>query len=68
MLKLFADSAPFKLNFKNTKHFYIGKKRTFTPVFEPLIQIVQRIYRWINNENAQLFHVLRSFKFHTVFE
>jgi hypothetical protein len=36
-------------------------KRTFTQFFEPLIQIVQMIFRWIDIEISQLFHVLSFF-------
>ncbi len=68
MFTLFADSSRFKFNFENTKHFYVATKRTFSPIFEPLIQMVQMIYRWIDIEISHIFHVLSFFKFQTVFE
>ena len=46
----------------------MARKRTFSSIFEPLIETVQMIYRWKDNEIAQLFHVLRFFKILTVFE
>jgi hypothetical protein len=68
MFTLFADFSRFKFNFENKKHFYVATKRTFSTIFEPLIQMVQMIYRWISIEISQLFHVLSFFKFRTVFE
>jgi hypothetical protein len=53
---------------KIRKRFYMARKRTFSSIFEPLIETVQMIYRWKDNEIAQLFHVLRFFKILTVFE
>jgi hypothetical protein len=37
-------------------------------IFESLIETVQMIYRWKDNEIAQIFHVLRFSKILTVFE
>jgi hypothetical protein len=68
MLTLFTDFARFKFNFENTKRFYMARKRTFSSVFESLIETVQMIYRWKDNEIMQLFHVLCFFKIVTVFE
>ena len=68
LFTLFADSSRFKFNFENTKRFYVATKRTFSPIFEPLIQMVQMINRWIDNKISQLFHVLSFFKFRIVFE
>ena len=45
MFTLFADFARFKFNFEYTKRSYMARKRTFTPIFKPLIQMVQVIYR-----------------------
>ena len=55
---LFTNSTWSKINFLNTIISYIGVERTFTPIFEPLIQMRQMMYRWIDNEISQLFHVL----------
>jgi hypothetical protein len=68
MFTLSADFARFKFNFEYTKRSYRAKKQTFTAIFEPLIQMVQMIYRWIDNEISQIFHVLSFFKFGIVFE
>jgi hypothetical protein len=46
----------------------MGRKQTFTPIIEALIQIVQMIFHLIDIEIAQLVHVLSFFKFCMVFE
>ena len=53
---------------KIRKRFYMARKRTLRLIFESLIETVQVIYRWKDNEIAQLFHVLSFFKILTVFE
>ena len=55
---LFTNSTWSKISFLNTIISYIGVERTFIPIFEPLIQMRQMMYRWIDNEISQLFHVL----------
>jgi hypothetical protein len=68
MFTPFADLAWFKFNFKNTKRSYMARKRTFTLIFEPLLQMLQMIYRWVDNAISQIFHVVSFFKFVIVFE
>ena len=46
----------------------MARKRTFSSIFESLIETEQMIYRWKDNEITQLFHVLSFFKILTVFE
>ena len=68
MLTLFTDFDGLNLVLKIRKRFYMARKRTFSSVFESLIETVQMIYRWKDNEIAQLFHVVCFLKILIVFE
>jgi hypothetical protein len=67
MFTLFTKIARFEFNIEYTKHSYMARKWTFTPIFESVVQMVQMIYRWIDNEISKLFNVLSVLKFHAVF-